>query len=113
MTLQNKLKRIGDALAAEIPHTYHYYRPQMELPYCVWTEDGEEGSLATDNRKAEQLVKGVVDYYTRTEYDPALDTIQDIFESLKEHLAFGWVLEAVAYEEETNIVHYTWRWGVA
>lgn len=113
MTLQTKLKTIGDALAATCPNTYHYYRPQMQLPYCVWQEDGEDGSLDVDNRKKEQVVGGTVDYYTRTEYDPVIDAIQETLEGLKDTLLFGWILEGVLFEDDTNTIHYTWSWSVA
>ncbi len=28
-------------------------------------------------------------------------------------LGLGWALESVQYEEETNLIHYEWRWGAA
>lgn len=112
MTLQQKLKRIGDALAAAVPVTYHYWRPQMNPPFCVWAEDGEDGSFYADNTKAEQVLTGYVDYYTLTEYDPAVDTIQETMFELQTNLAFGWALSSVDFDEETNLIHYQWTWSV-
>lgn len=113
MSLQQKLERIGTALAVALPNVYHYYRPQMQVPYCVWAEDGESGAHDANNRKQEQAVGGYVDYYTRTEYDPALDTIQGILRDLQGQLAFGWALSSVDFEDETNLIHYQWTWEVA
>lgn len=107
MTLQNKLQGLGDALSAAIPNTYHYWRPKMDPPFLVWREDGENG-LSADSRKAEQAVTGTADYFTRTEYDPAIDTVQA---ALDAHGA-SWSLVSVDFEEETNLIHYSWDWEV-
>lgn len=113
MSLQQKLEQIGTALAAALPNVYHYYRPQMQEPYCVWAEDGETNALDADNQKQEQVVGGYVDYYTRTEYDPALDTVQGVLLGLQGKLPFGWALSSVDFEDETNLIHYQWSWQVS
>lgn len=110
MTLQQKLERIGTALAEAIPNTYHYWRPQMAAPFCVWAEDGESSALWADDKKHEQSISGYVDYYTKTEYDPALDTIQTILNGFD--FPFGWSLYTVDYEDETNLIHYQWLWSM-
>lgn len=109
MTLQEKIKQIGDALAALTPNVYHYWRPQMEPPFVVWAETGESGAFNADNRKREQAVEGTVDYYTKTEYDPLCDSLQQTLNAL----GIGWQLDNVQYEPETNLIHYTWSWEVA
>lgn len=112
MTLQSKLKRIGEALTEALgASVYHYWRPQMQPPFCVWAEDAEDGSLDVDNRKAGQTIVGYVDYYTKTEYDPALDTIQEALDGIEG--AFGWTLDSVQYEDDTGLIHYQWHWSVA
>ena len=111
MTLQSKLKRIGEALAEALgANVYHYWRPQMQPPFCVWAEDAEDGSLDVDNRKAGQTIVGYVDYYTKTEYDPALDAVQDVLSGLAAEMPFGWRLDSVQYEEETGFIHHEWMW---
>lgn len=111
MSLQTKLRQIGDALAAKVPNTYHYWRPQLQPPYCVWAEDGESGAFDGDNHKQEQAVSGYVDYYTKTEYDPAIDTIQEVLNAFD--MPFTWRLDSVQYEDDTNLIHYQWTWSVA
>lgn len=108
-SLQIKLKAIGDALAEVTPNCYHYYRPKMEPPFIVWAEDSEPSSLQADNRKAEQAVSGWVDYFTLTEYDATVDSIQEKLNSLP----IGWRLDSVDYEEETNLIHYSWIFEVS
>lgn len=112
-SLQNKLETFGAGLAAAIEaedlpaEVYHYFRPQMNPPFAIWAEDGEEDSLEVNNKKAEQQIHGTTDYFTKTEYDPAVDCIQGYFESLEN---FGWKLQMVDYEDETHTIHFEWEW---
>lgn len=120
MTLNQKLERIADALVTGLTHdgelvcnVYHYWRPQMQAPFVVWGEDGEVNySLDADDRKAEQAVAGYVDYYTKTEFDPVIDTIQEILNGMT-GFPFQWRLAIVLFEEETNLIHYQWEWSCA
>lgn len=113
MTLQSKLQRIGDALVEGLDaNVYHYTRPQLQAPFCVWAEDGENTPFDADNGKQEQSIGGYVDYYTKTEYDPALDAVQDVLAGLAEEMPFGWRLDSVQFEDETNLIHYQWVWSV-
>lgn len=109
MTFQDKLKDFGTGLAAVVQHTYHYWRPKRELPYCIWAEDGEDGPLNTNNHKSAQQLHGTVDYFTKTEYDPAADAIQ---EYLNGRDSTGWRLNMVQYEEDTNVIHFEWEFWV-
>ena len=114
MTLQQKLERIGAALVSGVgDNVYHYWRPNMSGNFCVWAEDGETVSFNGDNQKAEQAIGGYVDYYTKTEYDPALDDVQDALKALAADMPFGWRLDSVQYEDDTNLIHYQWIWSVA
>lgn len=51
-------------------------------------------------------MSGIVDFYTQTEFDPIADTIQGILNGED----IGWSLDSVQYEEETNLIHFQWRW---
>ena len=115
MTLQQKLERIGTALVTGVgDNVYHYWRPNLPSgDFCVWAEDGETVSLDADNGKAEQAIGGYVDYYTKTEYDPALDAVQDVLRGLAADMPFCWRLDSVQYEDDTNLIHYQWIWSVA
>ena len=74
----------------------------------MWTEDGENGSFHSNNIKQEQKIAGYVDYFTKTEFDATVDVIQEIFQAE----GVAWLLSTVDYEDETNLIHYRWRWEV-
>lgn len=107
--LQNKLQQIGAALSAAIgTNVHHYFRPTGEVPSCVWQEDREDNSFHTGNHKTEQAITGTVDYFTQTEFDTTLDTVQQTLEDI----GAAWRIESVQYEESTKLIHYEWRWTV-
>jgi hypothetical protein len=109
MSLQNKLKQIGTAFASVTPLCYHYWRPVDKTPCLIWAEVGESGAANADNGKTEQEIEGSVDLYTKTEYDPLIDDVQTALESL----GVGWYLDSVQYEQETNLIHYSWTWRIS
>lgn len=109
--MMSKLLKIRDALN-EIDglKVYHYWRPRLQAPFCVWQEEGEGDSTWSDNHKKEQVITGTIDYYTLTEYDPMVDAIQNQLNSIE---VLGWELDTVMYEDETNLIHYSWNWEIA
>lgn len=109
MTLQNKLSQIGTAFATLTRNCYHYYRPVKNVPCLIWAETGEYNSFHSDNSKSEQRISGTIDCFTKTEFDPLLDSVQEMFETL----GLAWNLDTVQYEDETNLIHYTWFWRVS
>ena len=109
--MQEKLSKIKDALTSiENLKVYHYWRPRLQAPYLIWAEEGEGDSLWTSNHLQEQVIKGTVDYFTKTELDPIVDTIQEKLNGVE---SLGWNLEAVQYEDETNLIHYSWYFEIA
>lgn len=107
MSFQSRLEPIGTAFAAVIPNTYHYWRPNLPAPFLIWNETGDT-SFESGNQKAEQGITGQTDYYTKMEFDPAVDQIQETMEVL----GLAWELSDVLYEEETELIHYSWSWEV-
>ena len=106
-SLQNRLKAFGAKLAGVTgTKTYHYHAPNRpEAPYTVWAEDGEgDGSFSADTTKAEQNIHIYVDYLTLTEFDQAVDDIQNLLCESSE-----WRLNDVMHEDETNLIHYAWE----
>lgn len=108
MSLQSKLQQMGVAFAAVTNNCYHYWRPVKDVPCLIWAESGEDASFHSDNGKSEQRIIGTVDLFTKTEFDPLADDVQEALESL----GVTWTLESVQYEEETNLIHMEWSWGV-
>lgn len=105
--LQEKLKQIGEAFADITPNCSHYYRTD-KFPAVVWAESGEDESFNSDNQKSEQRIIGTVDLFTKTEFDPLCDAVQTTLADL----GVTWRLNSVQYEDETNVIHYEWEWGV-
>lgn len=79
----------------------------MPAPFLVWAEDGDNTAWA-DDRMMEQAITGTTDYFTRDEFDPAIDRIQDANQSL----GIAWRLNSVQYEDDTELIHYEWSWEV-
>lgn len=105
MTLTERLHSVGSAFnALGIPST-HYWHPVKDAPLLIWAEDGSVG-FHSDNRTAEQMVTGTVDYFTHTEFDTNIDSIQTMLDGFMS----SWSLNSVQYEEETNLIHYEWEW---
>lgn len=108
LSLQSKLRQIGTELARLTPNCVHYYRTPTAIPFLIWQEAGETDSFRADNGKAEQVITGTVDVFTRTEFDPLLDGVQDTLEGL----CMRWALNSVQYEDDTNLIHYEWTFEV-
>lgn len=107
MTLQEKLEPFGAAMAAVVPNCYHYWRPEMNAPFLVWAEDSDN-SLSADNGNDYQAIAGALHYFTKTEYDSAIDSIQTALDQF----GASWYLESVQYEDDTNLIHYEWAWEI-
>lgn len=75
--------------------------------YFVWQEDGVN-DLVLDNRHAERAVTGTTDLFTKQEFDPWINQLEQAFDAY----AVGWSLNSVQYEEDTGFYHYEWTWEV-
>ena len=112
-SLINNLGRLKNILIGVDPDlpVYHYQRPSRESldRYVIWAEQVEVNSLMVGNRKAEQQIQGTIDLFTLTEFDPAVDGIQEALDAA-EHVT--WELTSVQYEDETAFIHYEWTFTV-
>lgn len=100
------LRDLRDLLLTIGIPVYHYRAFNESGDYIVWAEDGEGNSLNADDIKTRQALQGTIDYYTKTEYDPVLDEIQD---KLNE-ASIAWGLNSVQHEDDTGYIHYEWWW---
>ena len=84
---------------------------RAEFPYVVWTEMAEDESFEADNRKQGQAIMGTVNLYTTTEFDPIVDTIQEI---LNDFPGLSWSLDSrTPYDpafKGNNVITYSWIW---
>ena len=109
--MMSMLTRIRDALTGiDGLIVYHFWHPRLEAPYCIWAEESEGDSLHTGNHKTEQVITGTIDYFTKEDFDPMVDKIQDALNNVE---VLGWSLSSVLYENETNLIHYTWDWEIS
>jgi hypothetical protein len=106
MSLVSKTQKIRDALlTVQGLKCYHLKKPaSVTAPYAVWQEDQEGNSHYADNAKAEQVIEVTIDYYTKTEYDTMIDSIQDALNTAQ----IAWKLNSFQYEDETKLMHYEW-----
>lgn len=92
------------AHAAVTPSVRHGYHLKTDR-YFVWQEDGSNDFLA-DGLHAERAVTGTTDLFTRREFDPWKDAMEQSFEA---H-GICWNLNSVQFEQDTGYWHYEWVW---
>lgn len=85
---------------------FHYHAYQQSDKYIVWAEDGEADSTSGDNKKIDQVLQGTIDYFTKTEFDPNFQVIQEKLNSAE----ISWRLNSIQREEDTGYIHYEWVW---
>lgn len=109
--LTTKLKRIRDLLnTVSGVSVYHYKRPPNLSGCVVWSETYDDGTYDyADDKVYEQIVHGRIEFWTKKEYDPAVDSIQ---EALNSNSRVGWRLNDVDYEDETGLIYYQWDFTV-
>lgn len=100
-------EKIVAAHTAVTDQVSHLERMQSAR-YFVWQEDGHN-DLSADGIHAERAVTGYTDLFTKVEFDPWADALE---ESMSAY-GIAWSLRDVQYEEETGITHYTWDWQVS
>lgn len=106
--MNSKIKIIRDTLLKVTDNVGHYEAVEKTDQYIVWAEDTEGSSVEGDNRKTNQSIQGTIDYFTRTEFDPVADDIQEALIDA----GISFYLNSVQYEEETKYIHYQWVWEV-
>ena len=106
MTL-SAIKKVKDALLTVSDNVGHFEAANSAAPpYIVWAEDNEYDGLGGDNYKIGQTLEGTIDLFTKEEFDPLFDSIQQAL--IAERIDFR--LESVQYEDETELIHYEWSW---
>lgn len=108
-SIQSRLLDISTALVS-IPglSVGHYKNFKQDGDYCVWAEDMEPDRVSADNRKQIQNLQGTIDFFTRTEFNPLIDAIQDALNEAR----ISFFLNSVQYEDETGFIHYEWVFEV-
>jgi hypothetical protein len=100
------LVELRDLLLTIMPNVYHYTADKQKGNYIVWAEDTQSGAGYADNHMTTQVLQGTIDYFTKTEFDPVSDQIQEKLNSVD----IAWSLNSIQHEEETGYIHYEWVW---
>ena len=108
MNINTKLKKIRDLLVGLFEHTFHYEASGELNRYIVWAEDMEGTPFYAYNGKKETVMQGTIDLYTKTEFDPLVDQIHEALAEDK----ISARIASVQYEDETQLIHYTWDFEV-
>lgn len=110
-SMQSRLINFCTAISSieNLDNVFHYEKAEdcEDAPYIVWAEEGEGDSSNADNKKQEQVIVGSLDFYTLTEFDPFVDSIQSVLNGLQ---GCAWRLSSVQQEDATKLIHYTWNW---
>lgn len=75
-----KLPEFKDLLTSYVDGQYpvsHYFFIKENYPYLRWQEIQQEGKMHANNRPSFLPWTVVLDYFTRTEFDPAVDDLID------------------------------------
>ena len=97
---------IGMALMAVVPECYHLEATKQTDKYIVWGEYGQAGSMAGNNVILAQAIAGDAHYFTKTEFDPNVEKIQEALNDL----GIPWRLNSIQYEPDTRYQHFEWLW---
>jgi len=112
MNYMDTIRQVRDALKPfadkGIPVS-HGASKGKDFPRIIWMHGAETTGMHKDNRKAVQVVSGAVYYFTRLEYDPVVDGIQ---EALTGIAGLGWRLSEVEVSED-GVWFYAWDWEAA
>ena len=96
---------LGGITGLPVAH-YEYYG--NETTYCVWAEEREQSSVQGDNFKTNQAIQGTIDLYTKEEFSPYFDAIQNALIVNKISFYFN----STQFEEDTGLIHHEWVFGV-
>lgn len=99
-------KTIIDAHLAVTDNVSHYRRLNSDR-YFVWAEDSTN-DLGGDDTHAERAIVGTTDLYSKMEFDPWADQLEEAFELA----GISYYRNSVQYEEETGYIHTEWVWEV-
>lgn len=74
--------------------------------YGVVSLEGQEDSVAGDNRILHQSIRGSIDLFVADIGSTAPKVVQDAINGL-----VPWELNSIQYEYDTRLIHYEWRFN--
>lgn len=101
------LLELKDLLLTVGPPVSHYHAHHQPDSYIVWSEYGGHNRTA-DNSIGERALRVQVDLFTRTEFDPDVETISALLD--RDDISCDYHAD---YEKETSYIHHIWDCEVA
>lgn len=81
--------------------------PERARDHGVYAEDGER-ALFANNRRAERVLEGTIDLFTRDDTGAAKRNVEEALD--KYDVKFR--LESIQYEQDSGFIHYEWVFNV-
>lgn len=106
--MHTKIMQIRDLMKQVIEDVYHHRALKQPDQYIVYAEDTGSNDQAGDNKKTCQAIQGTIDYFTKQEFDPNVEKIQEQLNNAE----ISFYLNSIQYEEETGYIHWEWVWEV-
>lgn len=103
MKWYEKIIQIHTSVTDDVRHNQYMQSDR----YFVWQEDGEN-AMEADGVHAAKAVTGTTDLFTKKEFDPWKEEMEQAFDAS----GVAWYLNSVQFEEDTGFTHYEWRWEV-
>lgn len=110
-SIQQQLAHIQEALLTLSiggDKVYHYWHVREDAPFLIWAEDGPADYHMSNNRHSEISIHGTLDLFTKKEYDPLFDEIE---EKLTELFESRWQWMSTQYEDSTGLIHHEWEFN--
>ena len=99
-------ERVKEALLSVSENVFLFTaKGNQNLPYIVYGVDGENHLFASD-RRAELCDAGYVDLFTKDGNDPLIKSVPEALELA----GVAFYLNSIQFEEQTDLLHYEWRW---
>jgi hypothetical protein len=103
-----RLSELRDILLSVTPNTFHYSANEQKGNYIVWAEEGQGEVEYADDKILSQGIVGTILYFTKTEFDPTFDAIQNALNSNY----ISWSLESIEYDEKIEYIIYVWKFEI-
>lgn len=104
----SSLENLKNVLLTVSNNIGHYEAVDTSQPYGVWAEDIEASALEADNYKAGQMIQGTIDWFTKDQDDPVLESLPLALNEAR----IKWKLNSVQYEDNTGYIHYEYLFEV-
>lgn len=112
MIYNERLKRVKNALL-KIKEDHdivikHYKVKDPKGDYITWSEDVYGEKLDGDGSLHDAPIQGTVDFFTKNEYSPIGDAIENVLDAARIPI----IERSVQYEDDTGYIHTSFVWEI-